>query len=179
MKQLGLLLFCLMILIVFTSCGDEKTNQNSFEIYLVSGELLDNKNNDINKLTLEKTPILTLNDIQKYYWDKQVFITQKDLIRERIEQTGSYVGVYGLPYVVVVNGERIYMGKFWTGLSSVWAYSPSIMVDMAFVDLEQYDLQSDQQLYVVYWGSGDADTKEIVFDERIYNILKRNNLLSN
>ena len=178
MKQIKLIVLAILLIFLY-GCNKEEINQVTFEIYLIADELPSEKNIDINKLTLEETPILTLNDIQKYYWDEQAFVTKKDLLLEQIKaHNNQYVPVGGLSYIVVVNGKRIYMGKFWTALSSVWAYSPSIMVDMTIgTDIEQYNVQPDQQLYIVYWNDDESATKEAVFDKRIYEVLKQNNLL--
>jgi len=180
MKKIVLIILSIIILNIFVACNNEIPIQNSWEIYLVSdGILPQTEKVDINKLTLEETPVLTLNDIQKYYWDEQVFLTKNDLILEQIKAHNNHVSTGGLPYVVVVNGERIYMGKFWTSLSSVWAYSPSIMVDMTFgIDVKQYNIQPDQQLYKIYWNDEESKTKKAIFDERIYKVLEQNNLLS-
>ena len=172
MKEIILIILVITMTFLY-GCNKEAANQ--FEIYLVVEEAV-----DINKLTLKETPILTSNDIIKYYWDEQVFVTKKGLISERIlAQTDQHIPVSGLPYVVVVNGERIYMGKFWTVVSSAWPFSPSIMVETAMdVDLERFDVQDNQKLYSIYWNTDDTETRNIIFDERIYNVLKQNNLLS-
>lgn len=179
MKQIKLIVLVILMILLY-GCNKAAVNQVSFEIYLVSGEFPSAEDIDIDKLTLEKTPVLTLNDIRKYYWDEQAFVTKQDFLTEQImAQTNQSVPVGGLPYVVVVNGERIYIGKFWTAISSVSPYSPSILVNWATgADFEKYDLQPDQHLYAIYWNNDDPGAKEIVFDERIYKALEQSNLLS-
>lgn len=181
MKCIKLIFFMILITVSLVACNNNSVDKNTLEIYLVSDELPQSENIDINSLTLEKTPLLTLDDIQKYYWEKQVFITKEGLLLERLSEFDKVaVSVYGLPYVLVVNDERIYMGKLWSGLSSVWPYSPSITIDMPFpvaTDGMEYDLQPDQQLYCVYWDNKATDTEHMVFDERIYEALNEKGLL--
>jgi len=155
----------------------EFQNEGSFEIYLVAEEMSETENVNIDDLSLEEEPILTMEDIEKYYWHEQCFVTRSgyriddDLVNRRLT-------VFGLPYVVVVNGERIYMGKLWTQVSSVWPYSPSITIQgsLIVINPEQYELLPGQRLYSVYWDTEEA--KEAVFDERIYDVLEQNGLLA-
>jgi hypothetical protein len=160
----------------------------SLEIYLVSGELPDDESKiDLDELTLSETPVVTLSDIQKYYWDKQAFVMKKGLLAERLnagDTSRSPAPVWGSPYVLVVNGERIYMGKFWTLLSSSFPYNPRIVVDGTMgVNDGSFDLQPDQQLYAVQWSYAEGDTAEkerieaIVFDKRIHDALQAAGLL--
>ena len=165
-----------VLAIFLCACNKEAINQEPFGIYLVAGELPSDKNIDINKLALEETPILTLDDIEKYYWEQQVFVTKNDLLEDRIN-----VPIMGLPYVAVANGKRIYMGKFWNAVSSLWPYSPSITINFFGADASLYDVPPDGQLYAVYWDDSTpeaANVKKAVFDERIYKALKENNLLA-
>ena len=47
-----------------------------------------------------------------------------------LRNTLPQVGVYGLPFVVVADGERIYLGAFWTMVSSVAAALPTVELEM-------------------------------------------------
>lgn len=191
MKKTCLVLVIIIILAVFAACNDKAATESSLEIYIVSGDLPDSENIDIDSLKLKETPILTLKDIQKYYWEEQTFIMKKDLLAERLNvQPGELsVPVNGLPYVVVVNGERIYLGKFWTLLSSLLApFEPLIYIEGTVgKDYGQYDLQSDQQLYAVSWieiSNDDnynilyAQVMQSIFDERIHDALKEAGVLA-
>ena len=191
MKRIALILLSIIILIAVDSC---KSNENTLEIYLVSSDLPESGENiDINSLDLEETPILTLNDIKRYYWEEQAFVIKKDLWEERmterfnIEPGKMLVPSYGRPYVVAVNGERIYMGKFWSHLSSrLEFFTPLIYVESFFSeDKITYDLQPDEQVFAITWNELTGDNQEdlrkqtanTIYDERIYNVLKEAGLL--
>lgn len=68
-----------------------------------------------------------------------------------------------LPFVVTVNNSRIYVGEFYSNLSSV-GFSKDIYV---YSQLEPYSEQNENlvQLY-------DYSDKGLIHDKRIYNVLK-------
>ena len=188
MKKFAVILLSLIILNVFASCNG--SGENTLEVYLVSGDLPSDGKIDINKLELEDTPVFTLDDIQKYYWEHQAFVMKKDLLNERLNAEPGKIPVptYGKPYVLVVNGERIYMGKFWSMLSSqLEVFTPLIYVEFAWgKDNEQYDLQHDQKLYAVTWnlvenaenaGKLKKELANKIYDKRIYKVLKNAGVL--
>ena len=189
MKKIVIILLGIIILTSLISCGN-KSDENALEIYLVSGDLPDGENIDINKLVLEETPIITLDDIQRYYWEDQAFVMEKDLLRERLdEQTGKIYATRGFPYVVVVNGERIYMGKFWSALSSSMEINyPLIYIEFPAMgkDTDEYiNLEPEQQLYAVTFNKlldddGNWVNKHAtqgIFDKRIKKVLEKAGLL--
>ncbi len=145
---------------------------NKFEIYLV-GDIASEKLDitELDKLPLEEKPVLTDKDITKYYWDQQVFKTDKDIVAARLK---SRIPMIGTPFVVVVAGERIYMGKFWTMLSSCSPYSPSISIEGLLGErLEVKDKVKDgEQLYRIWWDSSRKDLSEKIKDNRIYEVFK-------
>lgn len=55
-------------------------------------------------------------DILKYSWATHEFTVSQGVLLERLK--GS-VPTSGIAFVLVVNGERIYLGAFWTPLSSL------------------------------------------------------------
>ena len=195
MKKIAIILLSIVILTGLVSCGN-KSSENTLEIYLVSGELPDGENVDINKLVLEKTPIITLDDIQRYYWEEQTFVIKKDLLRERLMERLNVapgkmpVPYYGKPYVVVANGERIYIGKFWSALSSsIESSYPIIYIEFAAIgkDYDEYNnLEPDQQLYAVTFNKlldddgnwVNKDGAQVIFDKRIHKVLEKAGLLA-
>ena len=153
--------FVLFAAVFFCSC---KT-QNTLEVFLVSGDLPENDIIVLNELTLEESPVLTLNDIRQFYWDKQEFTLKDGSLSELLNRD---IPVSGLPYVLAVNGKRIYMGKFWTPLSSAWPYSPSISIAFENPDVTRYS---------VYYDGDESEVKQIIFDERIRKVLESAGLL--
>jgi len=84
---------------------------------------------DLRQTTLAATPLLTDHDIVSYDWATHTV----ELTAEGVAKLPSLkdVGVSGLPFVVVANGERCYMGAFWTHLSSISHARPVIVVVFA------------------------------------------------
>jgi len=192
MKKIIIILLSIIIISAgLIACQKKSDEKNTLEIYLVSGALTDDKSIGIDSLILEKTPIITLDDIQRYYWEDQVFIMKKDLLSDRLnEQTGQTYTSRGFPYVVIANGERIYMGKFWSHASSQHEFfTPLIYIELSFgAEGADYDLQPDEQIYEVTWielQNDDNDwknlreqTEKTIWDERIYKVLKNAGKLS-
>jgi len=179
----------LFIFALYNKQTADKLNENTWEIYLVSGGVTDGENIDVNSLTLEETPVLTLDDIQRYYWEEQIFVIKKDLLTERLNAVPGKLPVptYGRSFVVVINGEKIYMGKFWTHLSSqLEFFTPLIYVESFFnEDIVTYDLQPDEQVFEFTWNELTGDNQETlrgqtmnkIYDGRIYKVLKEAGLL--
>jgi len=65
------------------------------------------------KLKLNAKPILSDADIVWYDWEKHSFLLTSEA-RKRLPRPP----LRGLPFVVVADGRRCYLGTFWTPLSS-------------------------------------------------------------
>jgi hypothetical protein len=117
-KILFAILLILITNLILAGCRENKeTKSNSFEIFPVKNSSAhDAAMTDIDKLVLEDEPIITLKDITKYYWQEQILITNKEGLCEQLRKVTK---VSGMPFVVLVNGERIYSGTFWTLISSM------------------------------------------------------------
>ena len=88
----------------------------SFAIYLVKdGNTAAAAETPLPELVLEETPLLTDADLIVYRWsDHTLELSDQTAIESRLPA----VPTHGLPFVVVVNGERIYFGAFWVSYSS-------------------------------------------------------------
>ena len=81
----------------------------------------------LDRLVVDSTPILSDEDIRLYRWaDHELDLQDADAFLDRLPD----VPVQGLPFVVMVNGERIYLGAFWTSYSSWSTDLPVIDVIM-------------------------------------------------
>ena len=79
----------------------------------------------LERLVLDSTPILSDEDIRLYQWSGHVLnLHDEQAFLERLPN----VPTHGLPFVVMVNGERIYLGAFWTSFSSLSTELPVIDV---------------------------------------------------
>jgi hypothetical protein len=79
----------------------------------------------LERLVLDSTPILSDEDIRLYQWSGHVLnLYDEQAFLDRLPS----VPTHGLPFVVMVNGERIYLGAFWTSFSSLSTELPVIDV---------------------------------------------------
>jgi hypothetical protein len=76
------------------------------------------------EIPLAKYPIISEDDVLGYDWD-----THTLQLRNSIWFTVRQPGMHGLPFVVVVDGVPIYVGAFWSDLSSIPSVVPSIRWD--------------------------------------------------
>ena len=77
----------------------------------------------IAQLTLSERPAISETDIISYVWTNHAMKVTPEAWG-RVPQPGTR----GVPFVVVADGERIYMGAFWTTLSSSLSSRPYIDV---------------------------------------------------
>lgn len=119
-KTIALILIIATLLISYRSYNDSR---QSFEIYLASGD-----SDDINKLVLSSKPVLTDKDIENYKWDTHEIAFTKVYLgsvhtKSNDQSNGkladSFYGgskllgaSYKDKFVIVVNGERVYLGRF-------------------------------------------------------------------
>ncbi|MBN1126761.1 MAG: LysM peptidoglycan-binding domain-containing protein [Sedimentisphaerales bacterium] len=93
------------------------------------------ENYPLEGLIIDDKPLFTDTDILEYDWEKQtIYLKQK--ARSFLPEKPS---VWGIPFVVVVQGKRLYLGAFWTGASSYTANMPTISLDPWQYDLKKED----------------------------------------
>lgn len=164
------IIFLMLIILIFNSaCSlqkEEDVNGSvkvSFAIYLVKDEkTFEAINKDINELALEDEPIITDQNIVSYIWNehKITFVKDKKLQKILDEKVYMKAPTNGKPFVVVCNGERIYVGSFWTLLSSLSAPNcPTIVSDF-----------SDKDSFRISYAYDKGDSRN---DERIYKTFER------
>ena len=78
-------------------------------------------------LVIDGTPLLTEADIVAYDLRNHT-IRLKAGVRERLDKAVK-PSVWGVPFVVHVEGEPVYLGAFWTSVSSYMADMPTISLD--------------------------------------------------
>ncbi|MHC4476351.1 MAG: HEAT repeat domain-containing protein, partial [Planctomycetota bacterium] len=95
--------------------------RHRFAIFLVAEPVDVGKPEKVNigQLRLASTPVLTERDIVEYDWDKHVL----KLTPEAKKRMPGPKTVWPLPFVVVADGQRCYLGAFWSIYSS---YMPEI-----------------------------------------------------
>lgn len=168
MKHKGLYLSILVFFTLFaiSACSFSRkaeTASSSFAIYLVEDDkTIDALSKNINDLKLEEEPIITDQNIILYEWTLHRFTLNKDEKLQKVLDDKVYMKVPtdGKPFVLMCDGERIYVGAFWTSLSSLSAPNcPIIISDYSDNDFLQID-------YILK----DGDTRN---DERVHKVLER------
>lgn len=105
--------------LTLSSC--QSIQESKFAIYLLAQEVpaTELSQLDIERLTLQSSPVLSTHDIVSYdKADHTLELTHDAYVR--IQQIFPMpVKVDGIPFVVCVGNERIYLGAFWTPLSSL------------------------------------------------------------
>ncbi|MDR3587678.1 MAG: hypothetical protein P4L59_20555 [Desulfosporosinus sp.] len=134
------MLFLLLFIFILAGCTENSNNSNKiavssmknnkvsnhFAIFLVKEDQTGNAiNTKIEDLQLETQPVFTDKDLKIYKWKEHELELRKDF---DLYEVLEYVPLSGLPFVVVANDERVYLGAFWTPLSSQTSSIPSIMV---------------------------------------------------
>jgi len=109
---------------------------NSFGIYLIA-EPVDNRiiaygKGEWSRLRLAEPPLISATDIVSYDFAEHAMRLRPEAIA-RIPRPP----VEGTPFVVAANGERIYLGVFTTGSSSMSFAVPSITVDRQWLVTNQ------------------------------------------
>ncbi|MCB9211586.1 MAG: hypothetical protein H6609_19660 [Ignavibacteriales bacterium] len=171
MKSLSKLLIILVLITIMLSCNNSVSPEfnDRFAIYLLNEDSLQTKDIEdllISNLKLKSEPILTYNDITAYDFDNhKVFLKNnlfnflgKDSIR-------VFSRIFGVPFILVSKGERIYLGSFITGLSS-WVPNTPKIADLAVNNSEKSFLIASAPIY-------DPSTfKDERNDKRIFEELK-------
>jgi len=117
----------LLGVVAFAPMGRSATT-NSFGIYLAA-EPVDRRitaygQGDWSRVRLSESPLISGADILSYDFTNHSVRLRPEALA-RIPRPP----VEGMPFVVVADGQRIYLGAFTTGLSSMSFAVPSIMMD--------------------------------------------------
>jgi hypothetical protein len=108
--------------------------QTKFGIFLMMNQNLDARSSmvDIAHVQLAPSPVISAADVISYDFSNHSMKLRPDALA-RIPS----VPVQGLPFVVVANGQRIYLGTFFTEISSMSSEIPTIAVNKQIVAKDQ------------------------------------------
>ena len=147
----------IILLIGTLSCSKEDDQYkiyDGFNIFLLKDENVTAhkaSEQEISNLELQIRPWVSSDDIEYYDYSTHILYLNHELIIS--DNTAWDISVYGKPFVVIVNGERQYLGAIWPGLSSSMFFGPVINVaprvypdDIIHISLEQYSFQQSQDL---------------------------------
>jgi hypothetical protein len=160
-----------------TEMPNDTTPKYKFAIYLVKDlSSIDAAKTDLAKLPLENEPIVTEKDIPAYYWKSNVIKISMAIFNDKLSKAAKLPGT---PYVLIANGERIYLGVLWTPLSSMVPQEETPVLNLLGSALIMENLKKDG--YNVIQNDKDNIYLEISApfkgednrnDKRIYNALK-------
>lgn len=158
----------LLIPLLAVGCEDLSTDRpptESWVIFRLRDESItayDASRQPLGTLVLADEPFMTVADIGAYHWSSHTFVPSPRIENQLIAMRDSRGSVFGIPFVVKVGNDRIYMGAFWYAYSSLAPTFPHI------------DLISNPHQIQPSWMPGDTDVR---YDIRIYDALRRAGVL--
>jgi hypothetical protein len=165
MKSLFIVSISLFLFSCNHSTSDDKLAEGTFGIYLLQDSTITAGNafsQSIDSLKLAPSAFLTVNDLKSYIWSTHAF-ELTDQAQTTFEQFRLAHGkTTGVPFVITVGNDRIYLGTFW------WAYSSSMPPACAVIEVIA------QPPYKIQLANGAIDKRS---DSRIYNSLKKSGVL--
>jgi hypothetical protein len=117
----------------------------------------------LDRLVLSSRPFLTASDLTSYRWSTHEYTVTASVDSQLAALKWAHGHTGGIPFVVVVDGERIYLGAFW------YAYS-SLMPQVPYIDVLFGP-------YRIWQPSSPLVTEDKRSDPRIYRVLKNAGIL--
>ncbi len=169
MKKLVIFLLCSFLI---SSCSSENITENTYTDESFSIHLLKDKSIDVvvadsiglNKLVPDDTPLITGKDMLSYIWEIHSFILPDNCAQVAFKRLGEYRLSRGVPFIVMVNNERIYLGAY---IYIVSSFAPSVPT---ICDAEFYSGDSSEKRFNISIPSFAMNDPR--GDKRIYNALK-------
>lgn len=159
--KLSIILLAMFLFVLGCTKSESGNAKHDISIYLVKDlstkEAMSKK---IDDLPLETVPILTDKEIDRYNWkDHTIYFKDGFSLEQELE---GKVPLDGKPFVLVVDGTRIYLGSFWSMISSL--YFPDVpTINSVWAG------KVDNNTYTIRYGLEQDDPRE---DKRIYEALK-------
>lgn len=115
---------------LFVGCVDARPvpDRDGFAMHLLADESIsavDALKQELPELALSEAPLLTVSDFVTYSWKDHSFV----LTPQAQRRIPGRVDPFGRPFVAVADGKRLYLGAFWSVLSSVAFPNPVIVID--------------------------------------------------
>ena len=169
------IIFMLLFFLSLYSCSENNITESTLEegvnFYLLKDSSITASqiiNSNIDNLKLAERPFLTYKDLGYYNWVEHSFVINSNKAKTIQNICENNTTVFGIPFVVTVDQERIYLGAFWFLFSSV---APAFPYIYALIDMEK-----TPHILIINksWDSAKPDLRN---DPRIYNTLKKYGLL--
>lgn len=106
--------------------------QKRFALVLLSDPSMDAAQaaqQDLGSLALASEPVLDLYSVRYYRGGDHFLAFTLDMSMERLKNALGAIPLSGKPFVVVADGERIYLGAFWSPISSFSPTTPFVMME--------------------------------------------------
>ncbi|MFC1583540.1 hypothetical protein ACFL4U_02535 [Candidatus Neomarinimicrobiota bacterium] len=119
------LLPALVLFGVLLSCNKDQPQDDDLALYLLIPDTLnaiEAADLPLDSLVLADEPILSLSEIKTYDWSDHSFTitsTAYNRIENILEESATHSDLRGVPFVIMVEEERIYLGAFWNPVSSI------------------------------------------------------------
>jgi hypothetical protein len=162
-----------MLCFFFSTCGQDKNplivgDANDFAMYLMADTSIRASKlyqADLDTLVLSHRPLFNLDGLKYYKWGNHTFSVSANILSEigRIVKNRRSTG--GIPFVIVVQDSRRYLGAFWFGFSSMAPVFPYIPAD-EFLFGTVSDLTIEKA-----WNT--SDLLDVRNDSLIYNALMK------
>jgi hypothetical protein len=124
--------FAIIVVLLFYCVGCEKTTDpapdNTFAIYLLRDSTLNSYDvwdQPIENLVPAEMPLFTDNDLIAYEWHTHTLLATASLDTQLSIYQFKYGNTSGIPFIVMVGQESIYIGSFW------WMHSSMLPVKLA------------------------------------------------
>jgi hypothetical protein len=172
MKKVFFILFAAIFFLSFSRCEHSVDYaRGEFAIYLLADSTLtavEAAHEPLDALMLSQSPIISIDDIANYEWSDHVFSLKSGHELKGLDK--RRLSVHGIPFVVVANNERIYLGAFWTSFSSYAPDFPHINLGFAvFFAPISGELRIEKG-----WVASEPDLRN---DPRIYRALQSAGIL--
>lgn len=169
------ILLSVIAISLFISCVDKslvsENGNGRVEFYLLSDSKLlatEAAKKDLSALQLSSEPLFTSKEISYYKWNSHEFYLDSLSAKRIKEYTKANQSVFGIPFVVTVDKEKIYLGAFWFLYSSIGPSFPYIEITFLSSPLQQKFIIS------AAWTDGTPERRN---DARIYQALKTEGIL--
>ena len=122
----------LFIILILSYCSDPSSPEQSdrFAIYLLKEASLTTKDvqeRELSRLILREKPVISYNDIIGYQIeDHKVYLNEKLSYYLDKDSLKVFSQIFGTPFVLIAKNERIYLGSFYTSISSWLPKTPII-----------------------------------------------------
>ena len=153
-----------------------QSEYDQFSIYLLNGQNITTEKAEkyeLSDLQLQAQPWLSINDIEFYDFSTHCIYLKEDISSLfGGDSITIFNEIFGTPFVLVADGERCYLGSFYTSISSWMPKGPRI----EDIDWWQYPKDVIRINRAAYFDGADFSTFEDVRnDNRIRNGLLKEN----